>query len=198
MADDPACEKAWVWLAGVAESPEEAVAALGRALQINPTNEMTRTALDNYRAQCHVAESEPSHAEPTAPSAEAGSKRPAVLVVDDSAMVRNILGYVLEQHGYAVRTAGDATEAVSDLREHGLPDAILLEAALPRQDGYQLCKLIRQNAETARVPVVILTEQTGFVNGMRGHLAGATETFAKSLELDGLVAILSHLCSVTE
>jgi CheY-like chemotaxis protein len=196
VEDDPECEKAWVWLAGVAETPEEAVAALQRALEINPANDMTRTALDNYRAQCSAAE--PDSADVVAPSADPAPKPHVVLVVDDSAMVRNILGFVLRQNGYAVREAGDATEAVASLRDHGIPSAILLDATLPRQDGYQLCKLLRQNRDTADVPVVILTEQTGFVNGMRSHLAGANETFAKSLELDGLVTVLAQLCSVAD
>jgi len=192
VEEDPGCEKAWVWLAGVVETPEEAVAALERALEINPANERTRGALDNYRAQCHTAPSGTTHA--VVPSTEIEAKPRAVLVVDDSAMVRNILTYVLEQQGYAVRTAGDATEAVTNLREHGIPDVILLKAALPKQDGYQLCKLLRQNRETADVPVVILTEQAGFVNNMRCHLAGATESFPKSLELDGLLDVLEYLC----
>jgi CheY-like chemotaxis protein len=192
VEDDPGCEKAWVWLAGVVETPEEAVAALEKALEINPANERTRSALDNYRLQCHAAQPDTGDAITQSAGNEATPR--AVLVVDDSAMVRNVLTLVLQQEGYTVRGAGDATEAVTNMREHGIPDAILLKAALPRQDGYQLCKLLRQNRDTADVPVVILTEQTGLVNNVRSRLAGANETFPKSLELDGLLDILAYLC----
>jgi PleD family two-component response regulator len=194
VVEDPECEKAWVWLAGVAETPDEVVAALEQALEINPTNEKTRAALDTYRAQCQA--SEPEATDAVAPSTEVDAKPPVVLVVDDSAMVRNILTHVLQQRGYMVRTAEDATAAVADLREHGIPGAIVLEAALPRQDGYQLCRLLRQDQETAKVPVVILTDQPGFVSNMRSHMAGANETIAKTLELDGLLKVLSRLCPV--
>ena len=44
-----------MWLAGVAETPEEAIVALEQALEINPDNELTRTALENYRAQIQAA-----------------------------------------------------------------------------------------------------------------------------------------------
>ena len=193
VQEDPECEKAWVWLAGVAETPEEAVTALEQALEINPDNERTRTALENYRA--HESVVEPLTVDAAAPAVEPRAGSRSILVVDDSAMVRKLLTYALEQHGYVVRTAVDATEAVSNLRQEGIPDAILLDVSLPGQDGYQLCKLLRHERETAKVPVVLLIEQTGFVSGMRGHMAGANEVFAKTLELDPLLAILDRLCA---
>ena len=199
VAEDPECEKAWVYLAGVAETPEEAVAALEQALEINPDNERTRTALENYRDLGRIAEPEPEvepQPEPetaVSPSTAVSPGKRTVLVVDDSAMVRKLVGYALEQHGYRVRTAADGSEAIATLRLDGLPDAILLDVTLPGQDGYQLCKLLSQEPKTADVPVVMLAEQTGFVNAMRGRMAGAYDVFVKSLELDGLLVSVDRL-----
>ncbi len=194
VADDPECEKAWVWLAGVAETPAEAVAALEQALEINPDNARTRTALETYRDQGRKPE--PDAVAEAALTGEVDEGRRRVLVVDDNAMVRKIIAYLLEQNDYAVRTAADGTEAISNLREQGIPDLILLDVTLPGQDGYQLCKLLRQERQTAHVPVVLLTEQSGFVNAMRCRMAGATEVFAKSLEeLEGLMAVVDRLCA---
>jgi len=192
VEDDPTCEKAWVWLAGVAETPEEAVTALEQALAINPDNERTRAALEGYRAHTPVAPPQ-SDDDVVAPSLAVEQPKPTVLVVDDSAMVRKIVAYILEQHGYAARTAANAKEAVTGLREEGVPDAILLDVSLPDHDGFALCKLLRREPDTAHVPVVMLTEQTGFVNSMRSHMAGATEVVAKTLELDGLLNLLDRL-----
>jgi CheY-like chemotaxis protein len=192
VEEDPDCEKAWVWLAGVAETPEQAVAALEQALEINPDNELTRTALENYRLQARAAEPVAGHA--AVPSVQVETKPQTILVVDDSATVREILMFVLGRHGYAVLTAADAAEAVTSLRQDGIPDAILLDVTLPGQDGFTLCRLLRQQPETAQVPVVMLSEQAGFVNGMRSHMAGADDVCAKTLELDGLLGMLGRLC----
>ena len=193
VKDDPECEKAWAWLAGVAETPEEAEAALEQALEINPDNDRTRAALESYRNR--GPSTGPTETEcAVVPSSAAAPTSRSILVIDDSAMVRKLVAFALEQHGYTARTAANGTEAITNLRQDGIPNAILLDVSLPDQDGYQLCKLLRQDRLTANVPVVLLADQTGFVNTMRARMAGATEMVVKSLELDGLLNLVDHLC----
>jgi CheY-like chemotaxis protein len=197
VADDPECEKAWIWLAGVAESPDEAVAALIQARQINPDNEQTRIALEDYHAECEAGDTDAGDTEPSdpvVPPLEAPKEPHTVLLVDDSPMVRKLVAYALADRGYVVRTAADSAEAVANLRDSGIPDLILLDVTLPGQDGYQFCRLLRQDHATANVPVVLLTDQASMLNGARRRLVGADEMFAKSLELDGLLDVVDRLC----
>lgn len=72
-----------------------------------------------------------------------------------------------------------------------VPDLVLLDIAMPRMDGYQVCKLIRSNEAVKDVPVVMISGKDGFFDKVRGRMAGTTgyitkpfgpETLMKALE----------------
>jgi twitching motility two-component system response regulator PilG len=178
VVEDPQCEKAWVFLASVAETPSEALHALEQAHALNPANEQTRAALDSFRAVAAAPLEAPPAAPPSAPR--------KVLVIDDSKSVRRIVSMMLEQQGFQVQSAATWHEGVALMR-HGAPDLILLDTTLPDGDGFQLCKLIGQSPDTVAVPVVLMSDSAGLVMSVRGRLAGAAEVVMKSLELDPLL-----------
>src|SRR5678810_993199 len=79
-----------------------------------------------------------------------------ILVVDDEDDIRTILVVTLRRAGYEVASAGDGVEAVEAIQRQA-PDLILLDVMMPRADGLETLKRIRQHAPTAHVPVIMLT-----------------------------------------
>ncbi|MBM3810369.1 MAG: response regulator [Acidimicrobiia bacterium] len=107
--------------------------------------------------------------------------RQLVLAVDDSTTLRKILSIMLERKGYRVLTAGDGMQALARLDEQ-VPDLILLDITMPRMDGYQVCKVIKQNPYTKNIPVVMLSGNDGFFDKVKGKLAGAADYVTKPFE----------------
>jgi twitching motility two-component system response regulator PilG len=125
--------------------------------------------------------------------AERLQQRRLVLAVDDSMTLRRILAIMLERHGYRVLTAADGMQALAMLNEQ-VPDLILLDITMPRMDGYQTCKVIKQNPYTKPIPVVMLSGNDGFFDKVKGRLAGATDYITKPFEEKALAdAVQKHL-----
>jgi twitching motility two-component system response regulator PilG len=113
-----------------------------------------------------------------------------ILVVDDSPTVRKLISGKLEKSGHHVICAEDGVEALERL-EARLPDLVLLDIAMPRMDGYEVCKKIRSNPAAKDVPIVMISGKDGFFDKVRGRMAGTTgyvtkpfgpETLMKALE----------------
>jgi CheY-like chemotaxis protein len=82
-----------------------------------------------------------------------------ILVVDDEVAVQKLLGHVLEEKGYTVKTAGSVGEAIFVL-EHGSIDAVVLDVRMPRRSGLELLEFMRLDQQLRDVPVLILTGAT--------------------------------------
>ncbi len=122
-----------------------------------------------------------------------GQPRRTILVVDDSPTVLKIVGVALERQGHEVLVAGNALQALAKL-DDAVPDLILLDVSMPHMDGYQLCKLVRANAATRGVPVVMLSGRDGFFDKVRGRLAGATDYITKPFDPAHLVKAVEQHC----
>ncbi|CAN5427239.1 hypothetical protein BH20ACI1_BH20ACI1_15200 [soil metagenome] len=105
-------------------------------------------------------------------------KNRKILVVDDSATVRKLISAKLSKSGHEVVCAIDGIEALEKINEI-VPDLILLDINMPRMDGYQVCKLIRNNEATKDVPVVMISGKDGFFDKVRGRMAGTTGYITK-------------------
>jgi len=79
-----------------------------------------------------------------------------ILVVEDEASVRALLGLVLEDEGYRVETAANGCEALTKVRDHR-PDAILLDLMMPVLDGAGFLRACRADPEYGGVPVVVMS-----------------------------------------
>lgn len=113
----------------------------------------------------------------------------AILVVDDSATVRKLISNKLEKSGHTVICAADGVEAMEAL-EHFTPDLVLLDIAMPRMDGYQVCKMIRSHETAANVPVVMISGKDGFFDKVRGRMAGCTGYITKPFGPETLMKAL--------
>jgi twitching motility two-component system response regulator PilG len=116
-----------------------------------------------------------------------------ILIVDDSPTVRKLVTMTMEKSGYAVTSAADGYEAADRLLK-GLPDLILLDIAMPGIDGYQVCKLIKGNRETANIPIVMLSGKDGFFDKIRGRMAGSTAYITKPFKPEMLVQVVHKYC----
>lgn len=110
-----------------------------------------------------------------------------VLVVDDSATIRRSAEVFLRQGGYEVVLAEDGFAALSKIGNQR-PDLVFCDVMMPRLDGYQTCTIIKQSAEFAQIPVVMLSSKDGVFDKARGKIAGAasymTKPFGKQEILD--------------
>ena len=101
-----------------------------------------------------------------------------ILVVDDEAVLVETIAYNLEQAGYQVVTAADGVSALEAARsEH--PDLIILDIMLPGMDGLELCRQLRREDATARVPIIMLTAKTEEIDKVVGLEVGADDYVTK-------------------
>ncbi len=125
---------------------------------------------------------------------DAMSKNRKILVVDDSPTVRKLISSKLEKSGHEVVCAVDGLDALEKL--NGLrPDLILLDITMPRMDGYQVCKLIRNNTDMKDVPVVMISGKDGFFDKVRGRMAGTTDYITKPFGPETLMKTVENYLS---
>jgi chemosensory pili system protein ChpA (sensor histidine kinase/response regulator) len=84
---------------------------------------------------------------------------PVIMVVDDSLTVRKITSRLLARSGYQVVTAKDGLDALEQLAD-ALPDVMLLDVEMPRMDGFELTKRMRQDKRTKDLPIIMITSRT--------------------------------------
>jgi DNA-binding response OmpR family regulator len=103
-----------------------------------------------------------------------------ILVVDDEPDIVRLLRDTLAPEGYRLLSA-DNGEVALHLARHERPSLILLDWRMPGQDGLDVCRSLRNDPDPAlrRIPVVLLTAQTGDVNIAAGFSAGATDYLTK-------------------
>ena len=115
-----------------------------------------------------------------------------VILADDSISVRKFVGRMLEKAGYRVRLAGDGLEALEiALQTHC--DLIITDLEMPRTNGYELMMHLRQNPETRRIPVMVVTSRAGAKHRERAVKEGATAFLTKPVQEEQLIASVSEL-----
>jgi CheY-like chemotaxis protein len=113
-----------------------------------------------------------------------------VLVVDDDPDVRNVLTLFLQAEGFRVATAADGLEALEYLhRGEVRPDLILLDLAMPRMGGVQFRQAQLQNADLAKIPVVVVSASTE-----AGSLG--VPHFCKPVPFEQLLEAVKSYCGV--
>ena len=106
------------------------------------------------------------------------SKAARVLVADDDENLLAIVSYRLERSGYVVIAANDGEEAVR-LALAERPDLAVLDVMMPKLDGYEVTRRLRQHEQTRRMPVILLTARAQEADVARGFEAGADDYVRK-------------------
>lgn len=121
------------------------------------------------------------------------SAPPELLVVDDNAANLKLARVLLQQEGYAVRTAGDAEEAL-ELLASWVPALILMDIQLPGLDGLALTRRLKADPRYARVVVIALTAYAMPGDDDKAYAAGCDGYVAKPIDIDTLPALVAdHL-----
>ena len=113
-----------------------------------------------------------------------------ILVVDDETSISDLISTSLRFVGFEVRTAATGSQALS-VAEEFKPHAIILDVMLPDQDGFEVCRQIRN--EGAQVGVLFLTAKDGMEDKVAGLTIGGDDYMTKPFSLEELVARLRAL-----
>jgi diguanylate cyclase (GGDEF)-like protein len=120
---------------------------------------------------------------PTAASdepAKHSGARPVILIVDDDPIVRALLRDELEDNGFLVREADNGVTAVENCAELQ-PDLLVVDAIMPRMDGFELCQAVRDDPDTRHMPILMATGLHDVGSIERAFEAGATDFISKPL-----------------
>jgi two-component system phosphate regulon response regulator PhoB len=104
--------------------------------------------------------------------------KPKILVVDDEPEAVELLEFNLKQAGYVVSTAGDGADALKRARSQ-TPDMIVLDVMLPEMDGFEICKSLRLDSATAKIPIIMLTAKAAEIDRVLGLELGADDYLTK-------------------
>jgi putative two-component system response regulator len=104
-----------------------------------------------------------------------------ILVVDDDPAILDVLVRILLRDGYAPITAANGVEAL-ELVAREAPDLILLDVTMPRLDGFAVCKQLKDNEQTALIPVTMLTGLDDREHRQRGLEVGADDFLTKPFD----------------
>lgn len=116
-----------------------------------------------------------------------------ILVVEDSQEIAFALRKCLEDSGFHVVVAGSGGAALSLLTAEK-PDLVILDLVLPGLDGLEVCRRIRQQPDTARLPVIILSVRSEMVTKVVGLELGADDYLVKPVGVSELIArVRAHL-----
>ena len=113
--------------------------------------------------------------------------QPTVLLVEDEAAQREVLGYNLEAEGFRVARAENGEEALMLMNEEN-PDIVVLDWMLPNVSGIEVCRQIKSRPETRNVPVIMLSARSEEVDRVRGLETGADDYVVKPYSVVELMA----------
>src|SRR5438552_7442581 len=114
---------------------------------------------------------------------------PQILIVEDSPTIRSTTRAMLASGGYDVLTAADGKEAVR-LAAEAQPGLILLDVILPKLNGFQVCREIKNTPQTAHIPVIMITSKNKETDRHWGMEQGADDYLVKPFDAAGLLEVV--------
>ena len=111
-----------------------------------------------------------------------------VLVVEDDPQLNSFLVDVLKNH-YKTINAHDGEKGLKMVKQH-LPDLVISDIMMPKKDGFELTKAIKENSELCHIPVVLLTAKTETASQIEGMQSGADLYVPKPFNIDFLLAAI--------
>ena len=121
------------------------------------------------------------------------SAREEILVVDDTPASLRLLTELLTQHGYHVRPAEDGALALESVAAK-TPDLILLDVSMPGMDGYEVCRRLKADEKSSRIPVIFISAFGDTRQKVTGFEAGGIDYITKPFEAEEVLArVRTHL-----
>lgn len=120
-----------------------------------------------------------------------------ILVVDDEEHNVKLLGSLLRAEGYETETASNGREAVQKVKALS-PDLVLLDIMMPDMDGYEACSLIKNDPESANIPVIIVTALSDRESKLKGLEVSANEFLTKPIDRVELALRVKNLLRIKD
>jgi two-component system alkaline phosphatase synthesis response regulator PhoP len=124
-------------------------------------------------------------------------RKKKILVVDDEKELTSLVSLHMKMAGYEVLIASTGEKALDISREEK-PDLIILDLMLPKIDGWEVCKQLRQDVATQDIPVIMLTARTQTEDKLKGFEAGADDYVTKPFSPRELVARVKRVLARAE
>ena len=115
-----------------------------------------------------------------------------ILVVEDSPTSLYLTRQALEAEGHSVIEASNGADAV-DITTDQQPDLILLDVILPKLNGFQVCRMLKNKEETAHIPIVLVTSKSEDRHKKWGLDRGADEYLIKPVDSQDLIDTVQRL-----
>jgi len=126
---------------------------------------------------------------------KANSEKPLILAVDDEEMNLELLEILMVPLGYQVEKAKNGKEALEKIAERS-PDIILLDVMMPGMDGFEVCRILKEDEKTRDIPVVMVTALNQIENKVTGIETGADDYLIKPFHRNELIARVKSLLKV--
>ena len=118
-----------------------------------------------------------------------------VLIVDDSAMVREMISGHLKGHGFQVREAVDGVHGMEQMQTSP-PDLVITDIVMPRMNGYEFCRWIKGNAATQAIPVIMCSTKSEEFDRYWGMKQGADAYITKPYQPMDMVNAINKLLGI--
>ncbi|CUS76339.1 Response regulator receiver domain-containing protein [Candidatus Kryptonium thompsonii] len=117
------------------------------------------------------------------------AEKSRILVVDDEEALRYLLSSELAAEGYEVETAGDGDEAIESIKQKDY-DVVLLDIKMPRVDGFEVLRFIKQNKP--EIKVIMLTAYADVKNAIEALKLGASDFVSKPYDLEDILTSINR------
>ena len=118
-----------------------------------------------------------------------------ILVVDDEVYILHILDFSLGAEGFDVITATDGEEALAKAQREK-PDLIVMDVMMPRLDGYETCRRLKNDPGTRDIPVLLLTARGREEDRKQGMESGADDYITKPFSPNKLISRVSDILGI--
>jgi len=115
-----------------------------------------------------------------------------ILVVDDDRVIQQLLKVNLELEGYAIDVAEDGEEALEQFDELR-PNLVLLDIMMPKLDGWEVCRRLKQGVDSAEVPIVLLSARAQEADVQRGIELGVAAYVTKPFDPIQLLDLVADI-----
>lgn len=116
-----------------------------------------------------------------------------ILVVDDSPTIRTVVARILERSGYEPKLAVDGQDAYESLaRGEVKADLVLVDFVMPRMNGYQFCRALRENPALATTPVVLMSAKADRIRDQFVQQTGALDAITKPFDAQALSVVVEN------
>lgn len=119
-------------------------------------------------------------------------KKKRILIVDDEPTIIEMVQIRLEVAGFDVLSAENGQEGLEKVRREK-PDLVILDIMMPKMNGYQVCRELKKDEATKKIPVILFSAKSQESDKFWGEECGADAYILKPYEIEELLAKIHHL-----